>query len=243
MKLSPSEKFYARVISCLEESSIPFLIGGSYAARNYFGPKRNLKDLDILCLPRDARKILNCAEKAGFEVEMTNPRWLGKIFNSTDYVDVIFSTSNGKIKLEEDWFERSKPLSLFGIKTRAISPEDMILTKMYVFGRDCFHGHDIYKLIKRYHSQINWRRLLKTVGKDHLVFSAHVALFDFVFPRETEKIPDWFRKKLATLKKPSRKNRAERAFRGKELSLIDYKAPSSSPIYNHPLRKKARSKR
>lgn len=237
MKLSPSEKFYAQVIDCLKESSIPFMIGGSYAAINYFGPKRDLKDLDILCLPKDARKILEHAKRSGFEVEMTNPRWLGKIFNSTNYVDVIFSTSNGRIKVGKDWLERSVPISLFNIKTSAISPEDMISTKLYVFGRDCFHGHDIYKLMRKYHSQIDWKRLLKVAGKDHLVLSAHLALFDFVFPRDTKKIPTWFREELAKLQKSARKNLGGQSFRGKDLSLVDYKTSSSSPIYNHPLKK------
>ena len=53
MELTPvglnprTRDFYVRTLAVLNESGVPFLVGGAYALARYAGIERHTKDLDI----------------------------------------------------------------------------------------------------------------------------------------------------------------------------------------------------
>ena len=229
-----SEKFYGLVLGHLRRSNLPFMVGGSYALMHYMGTKKTVKDLDIVCRPVDASKILKSAKQAGLKTEFTYKAWLGKIFNEKDYIDVIFRTSNKRIEVQKDWFKYGRSHILFGEEVLMLSPEDVIVNKMYVFGRDCYHGHDIYKLVHKMGSGLDWKRIWRAIKKDWQILEAHIILFDFVFPQDREKIPQWLRSEVKICK--GSKIKRKEKFRGDLLSLVDYPKNGQPALHNHPLK-------
>ena len=231
------EKLYHRVIDDLTGGGMPLLVGGTYAFGAYVRTNRPIKDLDLFCLPKDVGRIFRFFKRAGLRTELTDKRWLGKIFDSRSYVDIIFRSSNRKIPVSGTWFRHARTGAVLGRKVKLIAPEELILSKFSVMSRDCFHGHDIYKLIHKLGRELDWRRIWKTVKKDWQVLKAHVLLFDFVYPGERNNVPAWLRRTL--LREEARSKRAVRGssgHRGRELSLVDYATPSElKKIHAHPL--------
>jgi hypothetical protein len=232
--MNRSEKFYSLVLGHLRRSNLSFMVGGSYALMHHMGTKKIVKDLDIVCEPADALRILKCAKQAGFKTEFTYKNWLGKIFNEKDYIDVIFRTSNKRIEVKKEWFKHGRGHVLFGEKVFMLSPEEVIINKMYVFGRDCYHGHDIYKLVHKLGSELDWKRIWKAIQKDWQILEAHIVLFDFVFPKDRYKIPDWLRSEIG--KNKDKKVKTQSKFQGHLLSLVDYPIKGRNKLHNHPLK-------
>src|SRR5260370_41082444 len=85
-----SRAFYRKVLHQLTKAKISFLVGGAFALKHYTEVWRYTKDLDIFIRPQDIGPALSGLEGNGFQVERTYPHWLGKIFDGTDFVDVIF---------------------------------------------------------------------------------------------------------------------------------------------------------
>lgn len=237
-RLNPAEQFYSQVLATLSEGKASFLVAGRYSTMHYSGIKVPTKDLDLLCRPRDVNKIISLLKKAGISIEMTYRSWLFKAYNKKYYVDFIFRSSNGKNEVTDEWFENADQGILLTHKVKFASIEDIILAKMYVVGRDCFHGHDIYKLIRDFGLKIKWERIWNRMKDDWQVLAAHIFLFDYVFPNLRNNIPTRIRKRVN-----SSKPRAINEFRGNVLSLVDYKSIKElKKLHNHPLKESKFSK-
>ncbi|MBD0289590.1 MAG: hypothetical protein ICV79_29845, partial [Flavisolibacter sp.] len=72
--------FYQEALKLLQESGIDFLLGGAFALFHYTGIYRDTKDLDIFCRPGDYQKLLKFFRDKGFRTELTDVRWLAKVF-------------------------------------------------------------------------------------------------------------------------------------------------------------------
>lgn len=226
------EAFFTRVLRSLGGSDIPFMVAGTYAFMFHTRSTRPTKDLDIFCRPKDVQKLLKFAKAQGFKTERTYASWLGKIYDSENYVDVVFRSSNRRHEVDDGYLRRSMSGIVLGVPTKVVSPEDMLVTKLYVMSRDCFHGHDVYKLIKAL-KLLDWKRIWTVMEKDWQILYAHVLLFDFVFPRERKNIPQWLRKELAL--KALKPARTTAVFQGNDLSLVDYKTPKQlQALHNLP---------
>ncbi len=99
-----SRAFYRRVLAGLTKAKVPFLVGGAFALEHYTGVWRFTKDLDIFMRPAHIQSALRHLIRAGFQVELTYPHWLAKVFEKGDFVDVIFSSGNGVATVDDDWF-------------------------------------------------------------------------------------------------------------------------------------------
>ena len=56
---------------------------------------------------RGLKRVQHGGAFAGFRTEMTFSHWLGKVFQRTNYIDIIFSSGNGLCRVDEGWFEHS----------------------------------------------------------------------------------------------------------------------------------------
>ncbi|HMC65403.1 MAG TPA: hypothetical protein VKI65_10735, partial [Gemmataceae bacterium] len=94
--LKPATRaFYEHAVAVLDESQVPFLVGGSYASHVFTGIAPQTKDLDVFVRRADCRRALDSLSAAGYLTELTFPHWLGKVFCGEDFIDVIFSSGNG----------------------------------------------------------------------------------------------------------------------------------------------------
>ena len=198
-KLSPTAKaFFTKTLKILSQSGIPFLVGGGYAMKRHARLDRPARDLDIFVTPGDAERVLRLFAGMGFQVEMTFPHWLGKIYRGRTYVDVIFSSGNGVAAVDALWFEHATADIVLNQHVRLCPPEEMIWSKAYVMERERFDGADVNHLILACGEELDWKRLLWRFGAHRVVLLSHLILFLFVYPSEAERVPDWVWDNLLT---------------------------------------------
>src|SRR6476619_5357724 len=163
-KASPSlnnpeaEGFYAEALKELVALKLPFLLAGTYAVSAYTGISRKTKDLDIFCKAGDYPRILAHFQQLGYTIDIEDERWLGKVYKSEHFFDVIFAAANGTMPVVDSWFEHSRPIAVFGVPVRIIGPTELIWSKAFIQSRYRYDGADIAHVILKQHGAIDWHR-------------------------------------------------------------------------------------
>jgi len=70
------------------------MVAGGFAVNYYTGLSRPTKDIDIFVKAGDYPKILNKFTSLGYKTQVSDERWIAKIFKGKLYVDLIFGSSN-----------------------------------------------------------------------------------------------------------------------------------------------------
>jgi hypothetical protein len=175
---------YRRALVTLARSGIPYLVGGAYAMERYTAIARWTKDLDVFVRPRDVGAALDALARAGFQTELTHPHWLGKAYAARDFIDLIFSSGNGIVEVDEEWMIHGTPGAVLGVPVRLCPAEEMIWSKAFVAERERYDGADIAHLIRAGHEELDWERLLRRFGEHWRLLLSHLTLFEFVYPAE-----------------------------------------------------------
>jgi hypothetical protein len=205
MELAPVEldprtrDFYAKSLCVLNESRIPFLVGGAYALTKHAGIERHTKDLDIFVRPGDRDRILDALCAAGFRIEVSYPHWLAKAYADAGFIDVIYSSGNGIVEVDDEWFSHAADGEIMGVPVKLCPVEEMIWSKGYVQERERFDGADIAHLIRGRGESMDWARLLRRFGTHWRVIFGHLISFGFIYPAERDKIPRWVLTELCNL--------------------------------------------
>jgi hypothetical protein len=192
----PTRDFYVRTLTVLNESAMPYLIGGAYAMGTLAGIERHTKDIDVFARECDRDRILGVLEAAGYRTEVTFPHWLAKAWIVERFVDIIYRSGNGVAAVDDEWFEHAVDAELLGIPVRLCPPEEIIWSKAYVQERERFDGADIAHLIRKSGRDFDWRRLLRRFGDQWRVLLAHLVTFGFVYPGERDVVPEWVIREL-----------------------------------------------
>lgn len=186
-----SAEVYTRAVKALRGAGVRFLIGGAYALTQYTGVQRRTKDLDVFCHPSEAERILDVLAQAGFQTTLPYPHWLGKAYSGKDYIDVIFSSSNGIAVVDEEWYTHAVQGEIFGLPVWFCPPEETIWSKAWVMDRERFDGADIAHLLRACGECMDWNRLMRRFGPEHWqVLLFHILHFGFVYPNERPKVPE-----------------------------------------------------
>lgn len=196
-----AEKFYKVVLKVLLKAKIPFLIGGTYAQAFYFEVDRSTKDMDIFCKAGDYPRILNTLKENGFKnVEIIDDRWLAKVWSNdnTYTVDFIFGIVAGTWPINDESFKNAKRRRLFGFNVKICAPEEIIVSKMFMFNRKHFSGADIAHIILHCGKEINWKLIMSKVDPYWEVLFAHIIIFRFIYPSERENVPAWLLKEFVS---------------------------------------------
>jgi hypothetical protein len=188
---------YARGLEALNESGVPFLAGGAVAIAAYCGIRRNTKDLDLFVCARDAQRVLDVLCRIGFHPEETFPHWLSKAHAEGHFIDVIFNSGNGEVPVDAEWFENAVAAEVYGVPVAICPPEETIWSKAFVMERERFDGADVAHLLLACGATMDWQRLLRRFSRHARVLFAHLVLFGYVFPGETERIPRWVMDELS----------------------------------------------
>lgn len=188
--LDPQTKaLYVHVLHTLLDGPVAFLVGGAYALARYAGIVRHTKDLDVFVRPQDAEAALKQLAGAGFQTEMSFPHWLGKAYAGDDFVDVIFCSGNGLVRVGSEWFEHAVPMEVLGVPVRLCPPEETIWSKAFVQERERFDGADVAHLLRATAADLDWPRLIRRFGPHWRVLAAHLILFGYIYPSERSRIP------------------------------------------------------
>lgn len=189
-ELEPEEaKVFARGLRALNASGVPYMVGGAFAKHAYTGIWRKTKDLDVFVKPGDLRAAMDALEAAGFETDIEYQHWLAKAHWEPHFIDLIFGTGHGQLPIDDAWFAHSRPTAVAGVETRLIPLEELIVSTAYVAERARFDGSELLHLILRADQEIAWHHVLERLGDNRLLLLWYFVLFDFVYPGQSERLP------------------------------------------------------
>jgi hypothetical protein len=192
VELEPRTRdFYVRTLAVLNESRVPFLVGGAYALAKHAGIERHTKDLDIFIRRSDRDRILQTLAAAGYRTEVPFPHWLAKAHSPHGFIDVIYSSGNGLAEVDEEWFTHAPNGEILAVPVKLCPAEEMIWSKAFVQERERFDGADVAHVFRSQGESMDWRRLLRRFGDHWRVLFSHLVTFGFIYPAERGKIPAW----------------------------------------------------
>jgi hypothetical protein len=184
--------FYKEALGLLEECGTNFMLGGAFAMFNYTGIYRDTKDLDVFCKPSEYSKIMKFFAEKGFRTELTDVRWLAKIFKGEYFIDLIFDTVNNICTVDDTWYEHSTKGEFAGMPVKFIPAEELIWCKIYVQNRERYDGADLNHIILKYGKNLDWKRILFRMDPHWHLLLSQIINFQFVYPADYhEIIPKW----------------------------------------------------
>ena len=181
--------FYGRMLDCLIEAEVPFLIGGAFALEMYTGVMRHTKDLDLFVHPNDFRHTLEALEAGGAGTTVTFSHWLGKAWHGENFIDIIFSSGNGLCPVDDAWFEHASIANAFGREVALCPIEEMIWQKAYIMTHERYDGADVAHLLRAGADRMDWKRLVGRFAGNEEVLLSHLVLFGYIYPAERQRIP------------------------------------------------------
>jgi hypothetical protein len=190
-------RIFHQALDALDEHRVPFVVAGAFALNHYTGVWRNTKDLDVFCEPRHAGRALAALASAGFQTVTEEAHWLGKAFQGDAMVDVIWGGGNWATFVDADWFRHARRGKILGRRAAIAPPEDIILSKAYVAGRERYDGTDIAHLIHACSDQIDWDRMVARFGDHWALLLQYLVLYRFVYPEARDRVPAELVRKLA----------------------------------------------
>jgi hypothetical protein len=187
-----SNAFFKEALKLLNDSGSPYMLGGAFAMFHYTGIFRNTKDLDIFCKSSEYPKILKHFALNGYRTELTDARWLAKVFKGEYFIDIIFDTVNNICTVDDSWYVRASTGEFVGVPVKFIPAEELIWCKMYVRNRERNDSADINHTFLRYGKHIDWKHLLNRLDQHWHILLAQLITFQFVYPADYRHIvPKW----------------------------------------------------
>lgn len=188
--------FYREALELLNQHKKPYLIGGAFAIRQYTGISRNTKDIDLFCKAGDYQEVLKLFVDHDYKVEVTDARWLAKIYKGDFFIDLIYNTTNNLCPVDDSWFHQACKSEIFGVTVSCVAPEELIWCKSYIQDRGRYDGADIHHLILRKGKSLDWQRLSGRLEQHWHLLLAQLLNFQFVYPSDRDIIPRWLFDKL-----------------------------------------------
>ena len=176
--------FYKEAIELLNLNKIPFLVGGGIAMSQYTGIQKDRKDLDIFCKPTEFPTILKFFADQGYQTELTDVRWLAKVFKEEHYIDIIFDTVNNICRVDDSWYDNATDGSFEGVPVKLVPAEELVWCKLYVQNRERHDSADVNHIILKYGKNLDWKRVLFRMDPHWHLLLAQLLIFQFVYPSD-----------------------------------------------------------
>jgi len=187
-----STEFYKEALEMLNASGCQYMLGGAFAMFQYTGIFRDTKDLDIFCKSSEYPKILKYFASQGYKTELTDVRWLAKIFHGEYFIDIIFDTVSNICTVDDSWYERASTGYFADVPVKFIPVEELIWCKIYVQNRERNDNADINHILLKYGRNVDWNQLLFRLDTHWHLLLAQILIFQFVYPADFhEIIPKW----------------------------------------------------
>jgi hypothetical protein len=223
--LEPDQaQIYKEALRVLNTGKVDYAVGAAFARYAYTSIWRYTKDLDIFLRPEDLKCAMEALNQAGFETSIKEEHWLAKAWKEQYFIDLIFGTGHGQLPVDDETFRGVKKARLLGIQTNLIPVEEMLVSAMYIAGRNRFDGPEIVHLIRSAQGKIDWERVLNRLGGNRELLFWHLILFDFVYPGHSDYLPKSIMRDLFDEVKKNwrRRKRDSRVFRGTLLDPFSY---------------------
>lgn len=189
---SAALSFYTEAIALLNQHEIPFMLGGGMAMFHYTGIVRETKDIDIFCKSSTYPAILKLFAQHGFDTELTDVRWLAKVFRQQHYMDIIFNTVNNICVVDDLWLEHAPSGQYEGLDVRFVPAEELAWCKIFVQNRERYDGANVNHLFLKQGKDFDWKRLLYRLDHHWHLLLSQILIFQFVYPADfMEIVPRW----------------------------------------------------
>jgi len=218
----PAADFYIEALRRLQDTNIPFLVGGAFAFSHFAHIPRETKDIDVFVKLDDLQRVLDAFERLGYGTEVPFPHWLGKIRRGEHFMDVMFSSGNGVARVDDLWFDHAPRTNVLGLIVRLSPVEEMIWSKAFIQERERFDGADVLHLLRETGPSLDWPRLLMRFGDYWRVLLSHLILFGFAYPDKRQNVPAWVMEELIRRLTVSRPNLQSDVCYGTLLSREQY---------------------
>jgi len=197
LKPSPAaESFYSEVLQLMAKSGIPFLLSGTYALASYTGIDRPTKDVDVFTKAGDALRMLSYFKEQGFDIEMVDERWLGRITRGSLFVDIVYNMPTVTTHVTDEWFGKAPKTELFGATVLLVPPTQFVWSKIFVQDHHRYDAADVAHMILKRHDEIDWQQLLSHMELYWEVLLIALLNFRFVYPSERDAVPRWLMDEL-----------------------------------------------
>jgi hypothetical protein len=157
--------------------------------QQHTGIWRFTKDLDIFLTSASMMVAMEALSRREFVCEVCDPVWLAKARRGFFFVDLITGMSNGTIKVEDSWIERSRPAWIVGAPTLVLPPEELLASKLFVTRRERFDGADIAHIIYASRGMLDWARILSLIGEHWEMLLWALVFFRYVYPAHGGFVP------------------------------------------------------
>lgn len=188
--------FYAKALKIMNESGIPYMVGGGIAIHLYTGITRPVHDLDVFCKAGDSQRLLKYFMDKGFVAEVIDPRWVAKVRQGDHFIDFIFNSVNNLCPVDDSWFTHAQEKELFKVKATLVGPEELLWCKIYIQDRSHFDWPDMNHLILKQGKQMDWKHVLNRLEQHWPLLLGGLLNFRFVYPFDIEIIPKWLMQEL-----------------------------------------------
>jgi hypothetical protein len=186
---------YRRVLDEMRSAGLPVAFGGAFALATYTGDLRNTKDFDLYVLPGDRDAAIAAMSRAGlndyFDRAAYDRSWIYRGTQDDTIVDAIWAMANLRTLVDRDWLSLGPEVELRDRRVRAIPPEELIWSKLYVLQRERSDWPDVLNLLDALGSRLDWPRLLERVGRDRPLVAGVLSVFGWLAPARAAEIPAW----------------------------------------------------
>src|SRR5438132_11073617 len=127
----------------LQAVGVDYLVGGAYALARFTGVIRHTKDFGIFLRPGDRDVAVGALAAAGFRTEITYSHWLAKAYWGSYFIDLIYSSGNGLVAVDDGWFAHAVPDDVLGQPARLCPAEEALWSKAVIMERNRLDGADL----------------------------------------------------------------------------------------------------
>jgi hypothetical protein len=138
----------------LQQSEIPFVLGGGLSVWARGGPKSE-HDVDLLLKPADADAALGAFDAAGWRTERPPEGWLYKAWHENDaLVDLIFNPASGPVT--DEIIDRSPTAEVMALRINVSSLEDVMTAKLMAMTEQEPDYSALLEWARALREQIDW---------------------------------------------------------------------------------------
>lgn len=138
----------------LQQSEIPFVLGGGLSAWARGGPKSE-HDVDFLVKPENADDALAAFEAAGWKTERPPEGWLFKVWHENGaLVDLIFNPASGPIT--DEIIDRAPVSEVMALRINVSMLEDVMTAKLMAMTEQEPDYSALLEWARALREQIDW---------------------------------------------------------------------------------------
>ena len=196
---------FRQALEALNNSNIPFVIGGAFSIFHYSGMWRNTNDLDIYMersyLPSAVRVLTEAGFRDYGEMAAGDNEWIHHAVKYDTLVDIIWQPPNHMVPVDESIYARGPHGTFLDVPVRFLPADELVWTKLFTMNRHRCDWPDIFHVVRGNARDMDWWRLLNKIGDNWPVLLSFIILFDWTYPSDSPAIPEAIREELLDRKR------------------------------------------